>query len=141
MLGLRLRALTVGRPIAFDRNKLHALLWHRGGRRHVYAGNLRMLAAETGISYFHLTRIIQEFVKESRLHSLSRGNHRLQSFRVEDPVYWNIAQKDLAGAEIAKAELDALSEASRPYQRKVAEPTEAVGDAASGEPDVEIGEL
>lgn len=108
----------MGRPIAFDRNKLHALLWHHGGRRHVYTGSLKMLAAETGISYFHLTRIIQDFVADGRLHALSRGSHRLQSFRVEDPVYWNIDRKDLVGAEVAKAEIESLSHADRPLKRR-----------------------
>lgn len=128
----------MARPIAFDRDKLHARLWHQAGRRHVFTGSIRVLAAETGISYFHLTRIIQDFVADGRLHPLSRGLHRLQSFRVEDPVYWNIDRRNLAGAETAKAEIEALSESSRTYKRKPVQVTPEIEetDELADEPEV-----
>lgn len=74
-----------GRPRIYDRDALHRLLWERADRRHVYSGNLKALSLETGMSYFHLTRMMKTFMEEGRLRLLSRGAHRLQNFLVTEP--------------------------------------------------------
>lgn len=60
-------------------------MYERADRRGVFSTNLKMLSAETGISYFHLTRLVQTFVAEGRLRPLSRGAHRMQNFIVTAP--------------------------------------------------------
>jgi hypothetical protein len=74
-----------GRPQIYDRDALHRLMYERADRRHVFSTNLHMLSAETGISYFYLTRMMKTFVAEGRLRLLSRGAHRLQNFLVTEP--------------------------------------------------------
>lgn len=74
-----------GRPRIYDRDVLHQTLWERADRRHVYSGTLKALSMETGMSYFHLTRMMKTFVEEGRLRLLSRGAHRLQNFLVTEP--------------------------------------------------------
>jgi hypothetical protein len=95
--------MTIGRPIAYDRNQLHAFMYHRSDRRNVYSDKLKVLSEETGISYFHLTRIVKEFVEEGRLRRMSRGAHRMQSFIVVNPVDWCEEHDDAPGAvEVAR---------------------------------------
>jgi len=78
-----------GRPITYDRDELHSLMFDRADGRGVFTTNLKMLSTETGISYYHLTRIVQKFVIDGRLRPLSRGAHRLQNFIVADPAAWS----------------------------------------------------
>lgn len=75
----------MGRPRTIDRDALHALMYDRADSRGIFTTNLKMLSAETGISYFHLTRIVQTFVADGKLRILSRGAHRMQNFVVSAP--------------------------------------------------------
>ncbi len=54
----------------------------------MFAGSLKVLAAELGLSYTNFTRTVQALVEEGRLRSVGRGQHRLQSFHVTDPAEW-----------------------------------------------------
>lgn len=60
-------------------------MYDRADSRSVFATNLKMLSAETGISYYHLTRIVQGFVADGKLRIMSRGAHRMQNFLVSAP--------------------------------------------------------
>jgi hypothetical protein len=95
----------MGHPIVYDRTRLHATLYKKGGRRHVFSARLQDLSDETGISYFHLSRIISGFVKEGRIRRLGRGQHLTQTFLVSDPVHWAGERGDLEAVQIARAEL------------------------------------
>lgn len=75
----------MGRPRSIDRDALHTLMFERADARGILTTNLKMLSAETGISYFHLTRIVQGFVADGKLRILSRGAHRMQNFVVSAP--------------------------------------------------------
>ncbi len=110
----------MARPIAYNRNKLHALFYTRSNHRHVLAMNQRMYAMEAGISVFHFNRIIADFLEEGRMKRMSDANHRLQTFLVHNPVDYLEAHHDPDGAYQAQQALDYLVNTPRARNERAA---------------------
>ena len=84
----------------YDRNEIHNHLWQQAGHKsHRLTANSTVLARELGISYWHFTRIVQDFLYEGRLvrRKLSGGGSRSRFFEVVDPDLWGNGDHDQSG--------------------------------------------
>lgn len=88
----------MGRPRSIDRDLLHKILWRRRDR----LGRLQVkhsdLATELGISVYHFSRIMTEFVEDGRLKILTAHGTR-RTYLVVDPAEWQIQTKSALTSE------------------------------------------
>lgn len=73
-----------GRPL--DRDALHRFLYEKAGRNGKLTVHLDEISEEFGMSRFHLSRVIQEFVKSGQMKLLDAGHRNVKSYVVRPPA-------------------------------------------------------
>jgi hypothetical protein len=72
-----------------DRNALHRILYRRTDHFDRIKVDLRGLAEETGLDYYHLSTVLNEFAREGRLHRIAGLPTRQKTYKVENPAAWD----------------------------------------------------